>query len=334
MSKKLIVSIVAAVALLFTAGAQAQENRDLLLTAEGTIYTVETVVADPSDPAVPGSLRLTVQNGSSTAAASVPASINGSVNVDPALAYDATSKTLFLFWNAVRNNGLSSDLMFCSYRNGAFGEGRALDGADWNVRSGLRIGITRQSEVVGPDATSVPEITVHAVWWQESGTGEWARYAMLTTDNGNVTTVDVRDLATFTAANGTVPTRCTNELLRHPAIIESAAHNTIDVVFGDATANKLHMVTLKPTINGRLRIPIGVKDGNMPTPVVAVSANAVVSALPLGNDGLALYFANKDVLNYLLYKDGAWSPMRAIALTDKLTRDGAVDALRRMVSSE
>lgn len=334
MFKKTIVSLLAAVALLFTITANAQENRDILLTADGTLYTVETVSGDSSDAAQPGfSLRLTVQNGSATTTTIVPASINHSINVEPALAYDSASETLFLFWDAMRNNGLSSDLMFCSYRNGAFGDARSLDGADWNVRSGLRIGITRQSEVAGTNGSTVPEVTVHAVWWQDNGAGEWARYAMLTTGNGNVTAIDVRDLATFASAAG-VPARCTNELLRHPAIIESAAHNTVDVVFGDSNTNKLHLVTLKPTINGRLRIPIGVRDGTIPTPVAVVNANASISAISSSGDGFALYFTTNQALNYLLYKNGAWSPMRSIALSERLARDGAVDAVRRMLSSE
>lgn len=333
MLKKSIVSLIAAIVTLFALAAYAQENRDLLLTVEGTIYTVETVT-DTAGTAVPGSLRLTVQNGSTSSTAVVPVSLNGSANISPALAYDSSSKTLFLFWNAIRNSGLSSDLMFCSYRNGQFAEARSLDGADWNVRSNLRIGITRQSEVVGSDGNTVPEITVHAVWWQESGTAEWARYAMVTTDNGNVTNVDVRDLSSFTAAGATAPALCTNELLRHPAVIESAAHNTVDVVFGDAVGNKLHQVTLKPTINGRLRIPIGVKDGALPIPVAVVDADSDVSVLASGTDGLTLYFTGKSALSYALYKNGEWSPMRSIALSDRFTRDGAIEALRRMASSQ
>lgn len=334
--KKIIVSpLVAVLVLLMATAAIAQENRDVLLTADGTLYTVEPISVDSRDAGPAGSaLQLIVQVGDTATSVPVPASLTNSINVEPALAYDSGSGTLFLFWNAMRNNGLSSDLMFCSYHNGTFGPARALDGADWNMRSGLHIGITRQTEVAGADGTTaIPEITVHAVWWQDNGAGEWARYAMLTTENGNVTSVDVRDLTTFTNQT-VVPSRCNSELLRHPAVIESAAHNTVDIAFGDANTNKLHLITLKPVANGRLRIPIGVKGETFPTPLAVVNASASISALSSSNDGFLLYFTNTQTLNYLLFKNGAWSPMRSIALSERLTREGAVDALRRMISSE
>jgi hypothetical protein len=333
--KKNIVSLLAVLFVLLTASiAAAQNNRDVLLTADGTLYTVETVSGESGNggPGLP--LWLTIQNGTVTTSMPVPASLTNSMNVEPALAYDSASGTLFLFWNAMRNNGLSSDLMFCSYRNGIFGPARALDGADWNMRSGLHIGITRQTEIAGTNGTTViAEITVHAVWWQDNGAGEWARYAMLTTESGTVTSVDVRDLTSFTGET-LAPSRCNSELLRHPVVLESTTPTTVEVAFGDANTNKLHRVTLKPVANGRLRIPIGVREEAIPTPIAVVDANASLSAMSSGNDGLVLYFTNAQTLKYVLFKNGAWSPMRSIALSDRLTREGAVGALRRMVSSE
>lgn len=330
---------VLAVALLPLAAFGQLANRDILLTGDGTLYSVESVdtqtLKDPQTNS-PRVLLLTIQKGTSTAVTIVPASMMGGWNIDPALAYDSESNTLFLFWELARNGGLATDLVFCSYQNGVWGFPTTLDSIDWDFRMNLRIGITRKTEYVDAAGTktSVPEITVHAVWWQESALRRWARYAMLTTEKGNVTSIFVKNLADFVPPDreSTEALNSTNEFLRHPAILESPTHDTVDIVFGDEKAGRLHRLTLKPTLNGRLRIPIGVKDTPMPLPRADVYATNISAVA--GAESLAFYFTTNQALQYVVFKKGSWSPLTSVALTEKIARETAVDALQRMVSSQ
>src|SRR5207248_3450306 len=45
--------------------------------------------------------------------------------------------------------------------------------------------------------TTMPEITVHAVWWEQGPALEWARYAMITVDHSDVTVDNVQNLTDF-----------------------------------------------------------------------------------------------------------------------------------------
>ncbi len=337
---KRVLIILAVVLLPLAAFGADVSDRDILLTSDGTLYTVESVSPDnvPNLRTISQRvLLLTVQRGTASSTSAVPASLNGGWNGYPSLAFDPQSKTLFIFWQTALNGFLTSDLFVCSYQNGAWGVPTALDNVSWAVRENLHIALTRQTETMAADGspTSIPEITVHAVWWQQDGSTEWARYAMLTMDNGNVSSIQIRNVSDFLAhRDSPAATPSDNEILRHPVILESAAHDTVDVVFGDLAANKMHRIALKPVANGRLRIPIGVREVPIVAPVAKIDATSSVSAFASSNDSLAFYFTASQSMNYLLYKDGVWSPMRSIALNEKITRDAAVEALRRMANSQ
>jgi hypothetical protein len=345
------IAVALALLLLPLAAMAEAPDRDLLLTNDGTLYAAESMFAQNAPGIVQTSstrvLTLTVQNGSSTRSTTVPASLSGGWHVNPALAFDNESKTLFIFWESVQQGGLASSLLFCSYQDGRWSEPTALDNADWDLRHNLRIAVTRHVESTDKDGkvTSVPGLTVHAVWWQENGYAQWARYAMITIEKGNVASADIPlfNLNTFSpssAADGSGgPAKTAQELLRHPAIFESAGHDTVDIVFGNADTKSLHRLTIKPSFkvvaDGRIRIPIGVKDREIGAPeAIALDASSAVSALSSGSDNVVYYFGTAQALSYVMYKDSQWSTLRSIALNDRVTRDTAVDAIRRMVSAE
>lgn len=317
-------------------------ERDVLLASDGTLYTVESVPSESLSGVKATSthaLVLTVQNGNDSTIVPVPASISDGYHFAPALAYDTATKTLFIFWETMRNGGFTSDLSFCSYRNGVWGNAATLDSVAWDLREHLRIAITRKTEQRSAtgDVTLLPEVTVHAVWWQQSGSTEWARYAMLPTDNGNVRTDSIRvqnlfDFVSKPEADSDRPSD--NELLRHPVVVESPEHDTVDVVFGDVRRDSMHHVTLKPVANGRLRIPIGVKDGSIPTPAAVFDSTTAISGVSSADGSIAFYFSTPKTMSYLLYKNGGWSPLRSLPLSGKLSSEAAVDALRRMMDSE
>jgi hypothetical protein len=315
-------------------------DRDILLTSDGTLYTAESVSPEGLSNIQTTSTRiltLTIQNGESATSTPVPASLSGGAHVHPALAYDAETATLFLFWEAGGNNGLSTELFFCSYHDGKWGVPTALASAGLTLRRNLRIAITTNTDRLEDDGThtQLREITVHAVWWEDPGGTQNARYAMLTISSGNVAAIHVQDLGDFmvtksSPANGTDD----QELLRHPAVFESPNHSTVDVVFGDLATNALHRVTLQPVAQGRLRIPIGRGDQQLPPILGVVLSNTNdVSATSTSPDNLAFYANTDGAMRYFVLKNGVWTS-RSVALNEKVTGDAVVDALRRMLSSD
>jgi len=340
---------IALVALSSAVFAQAAD-RDVYLTSEGTLYTIESVYAqDLTDVESQSSqvLRLTITQGDKPVVRYVPDSLLGGSHTSPALAYDPDSKALFVFWERGVNNHLSSDLVFCSFQNGRWSETSSIDSADYHRSHNLRIGVTRKTESYDRDnkMTVVPELNVHAIWWEESGQGEKARYTMLTIEKGIVTApIVVRDLTEFsdtsTMMNRTADREANPDVLRYPALFESAGHDSIGVVYGDLTTNTLHRVdirpTLRPGVDIRAHIPIGRRDHDFGAPHIkgGDTAGARVSAIGTDDDRVLFYFTAKNAVNYVMYRDGQWSPLRSIATGEKLSTEGAVDVLRKMVNAE
>jgi len=313
-------------------------DRDVLLTNDGTLYTVDSYFTKAEDTQIHSTryLTLTTQKDGQSKSETIPATLIGGSHVEPALAYDSESKTLFVFWENARV--LSSDLLFTTYQNGAWGRVTSLDPVDWDLRRGLRIALTRKTQDTAKDGTKieVPEITVHAVWWEAGRENEWARYAMITLDHGDVAQISVQNLSKFLShVDPVLDTPVDRDILRHPAVFESPSHETVDVVFGDTGSDKMHRVTLQPTVQGgRIRVPIG-KDRDVPTPTAAISSvPTTVGAISTNGDNIAYYFASDNSVKYLLYSNGQWSDLRSLALSDRLTSDAAVNALRRMLDSE
>src|SRR5258707_295444 len=115
--------------LLLSASAFAQvADRDVLVTPEGTVYTVEQQTpSESSGVAATSILELSIQNGSSEAKhVLVPESLSAGFHSDGTLAYDASSKTLFVLWTHMPN-AMSSELLLASYREGKWQPAVSID---------------------------------------------------------------------------------------------------------------------------------------------------------------------------------------------------------------
>lgn len=324
-------------------------DRDVLLTGDGTLYTVESVFSTETAVAVSGSstriLTLTTQQGGESKTVAVPGSLTGGLHTSPALAYDSDSDTLFLFWEQSVNNRQNTKLLLSSYHGGKFGETAELDAADWRLRHNLRIGVTRKAEARDNKGNiiSASQLNVHAVWWEESSSSEWARTAMITIVNGRVADIHVNDLRDFVdeqyLPRYSVDGSFDSEVLRHPQVIESADHDTIDIVFGSMMTNGLERLTLKPVLDSRVRITIGIR--HMPPPqfrgsnaVSAPISQVTAIATNHDHDRLAFYFTVNNKIAYTVLKDGRWTPVRSLAVDEHVTADAAVNAIRKLVTSE
>jgi len=344
--KRLLVSL--ALALFATAAFAQVADRDVLVTPEGTVFTVETQAPPDTGSTDPmPMLALTIQNGSTVSHVGVPDSALPGYHFAGALAYDPDSKTLFLLWIHMPN-AMSSELLLAPYRDGQWQPAVAVDNEPYRLRNNLRLGITRHVSQLQQDGTyaDAPALLLHAVWWEESGKGEEARYALLTIDKGALSLpIETHSLEEFVASSADVynavdPT-FNKEILRHPAIVSSPMQSSVEMIFGDTRSNTIHGVTLHPIIDVRIHIPVGVggpTSGGRPMNLIApTSFNAdwkgPVTVVERG-DRLVFANAGDTALHYISYTNGAWTAVKSIATNNHFSAEAALAALDKMVSTQ
>lgn len=340
--------LLAAVLLLAPVAAFAQAlDRDVLLTTDGTLYTAEAVTlgSDSSNVAPTKYLRVITQRGDTVVSRDVIAETkqNG-INTRPSLAYDAQSKTLFVFWIHMPT-GMTSEVVVATLRDGKMQPAVIIDDGSYHFRSNLSIGITRRLAQMQQDGSSqeVSALVVHAVWWEDSGMGGEARYALMSVDKGQLALAENSSVPLklyLPVDNEVAPVgeKFNREILKHPAVIDNGTQDSIDVVFGDSSSNSFHRITLRPHADARIRIPIGAKpvhgkidapgdfSANWTGPIVTMTANRAPGTLLLANTG-------KDTVNYILYSNGQWSNAKSVAIGSSLSADGAMGALAKMLNN-
>jgi len=225
-------------------------------------------------------------------------------------------------------------------RDGKWDPPVSIDNTPYRVRFNLRLAVRHHVAQPQSDGTSkeIHMLVVHTIWWEQTGNGEVARYALIPIDNGTVGTVELHDLSEFATPGDpiNVDPSFNKDLLRHPAIIDSGSANSVDVVFGDLTSNSLNRVTLRPIADGRIHIPIGHGGGTrlgIPTSFSADWSGNVSAAVPGYDDGtVLLYNVGSSSVSFVLYSNGTWAAPKTIPLNDKLSADAAIAALGRMLS--
>jgi len=349
--KRLLLSI--GLLLVSTAAFAQFSDRDVLVAPEGTVYTVESQTLSPSQQTAIQATRmlaLTVQNGSHVSQVAVPDAQTAGFHFGGALAYDADTKTLFVIWIHMPN-AMSSELLLASYRDGKWQPAVSIDDKSYNVRSNLQIGITRHVSQLQKDGTysDAPALLLHAVWWDESGQGEEARYALLPVENGSVaeSAIETHSLEEFVPssdeANNVVDANFNAEILRHPAIVGSAMQSTVDIVFGDIKKNSIHTVTLHPISDHRIHIPVGIGGGSSGSGSVPHTLSAPpnftadwkgpINVLSRGNR-LVFASAGEKLMSYISYSNGAWTDVKTIAIGSSFSAEAALAALDKMVSTQ
>lgn len=332
-------------ALLFlvsTAASAGMIDRDVLVTGDGTVYSI---VSDPAIGGLGSQLVLSVQEGTSVRHAIVPETINTGANWLPTLAFDADSSTLFLVW-LHSPNAMSSEIMVSSFRAGRWDAAVSIDSKPYLIRYNLSVGITRRVSQLQKDGTyaDVPALLVHAVWWEQSGDGESARYALLNVEKGSVRSIEIHDLREFieTSSPTAVPEHnADRQFIRHVAVLDGPDASSVDVLFANAATTTFHRVTLKPVADARVRIPVGHGPGggsHFPAPRSLATGWAGRTTTVTSRDGNTIVFCNTMAgrVNYLSYSNSShsWSSVKEISLTDTVTADVAIAALARMIATQ
>jgi hypothetical protein len=344
----------------------AAQKRESMLTPYGTLFTVDTV-ADGAEAGgfTPSHLVLREQFGTESHTEIIPATMEHGAHTNPAIAYDADTKTLFVFW--LRYTGImSGQLLFaCRDANGTWTPAQTF-GEQWNYRRNLRIAVTRR--VTEEDGTLAPgsAVSVHLVWWEsssEDGT-ETAQYAMVTIENGLIVgEPDTLSLKEFTKVEQTpddesgagiasveggetgeetgeppVVETVDPAVLRQPLLFASPKQDSVLVIFGDVETQRLHQVRIRPakpplTANGRLRVPVGKAEGSSGAPKFKMANESTrVEGIYSSTDRLALFTRDAAKMQYVIMQDGVWTETREVPLDDQVTSTAAVDALRRLVN--
>lgn len=347
--KKLLIF---AVLLLLPLVASAKEIEPLL-APDGALFSVRTQLASETpgvETAASQYLVLETRRGGDITTQIIPATHRKGAHGSAAMAYDAVSKTLFVFW--LHDTGMtSSELLFASLdAEGVWSEATAF-GMPYNVRENLRITVTRK---VFDDAEQkvTSGLSVHAVWWEfdsQRVDGLWsAQYAVLAIDNGEVEDVDFFDLSSLvqdektatpdenaeTAEGESAADVPADSPLRHPQLFASAAQDSVIVLFGDVATKKLHQVRITPIkANGRLRVPTGRRElPGLPGPRINVAANSTAGSIFGDVDRIAFYVRDGEKLHYSILRDSAWSDAQTINLDAQITGPAAVDAIRRLLN--
>lgn len=315
-------------------------DRSILLAPDGTLYTAESKFSQQPDMASVRYIQLAIQTATGTIKTTVPASVEGGYNWQPELAFDSESQMLFVFWLRSQNSILAaSELVFCTYQNGRWNAASSIDDIPYHSRSNLKIGVTRSMQIEADgNLKQIPALSVHVAWWDAAADLESGEYAMLTVEKGVVTAIYRRALSDF-MDRAYLRTFATNpaslEVMRHPEVLESPAHDTIDIVFGDMPTNTMHRITLMPVLNTRVRIPIGVRDTAYPVPDIQIEPNSAVSAMNTTPDRLVLYYQPAPAaLKYVAFENGKWSTTKSVALSSEVSAEAAVAALRRLMNGD
>ncbi len=335
---------------LFASGANAQMRvSDVLLTEDGTLFSIDTVsVSDferESEVALdtPSTivLRLRIQRGEGTETVVVPGSLVGGSHLEPTLAWDDADQRLYVFWQRMPGIG-ASELLFASYKGSEWSDVETFDGGSWRIRFNLKVAITRFAEYKLEDGSIElrPALIAHAIWWEQFGEQESARYAMLDLEQGEVRSVQIHDLTDFvTRTSGsvyTLPEDYDRNILRTPFLFESPEGNSVDVLFADWNTNLYQLVNIRPVDDeqeGVLHIPTGVtRDEINPSPIHVRSQSAELVALrPNPSSGrLVLYSNNGDSIDWTELRSGSeWSTSNVLRIDSATTVDTALEALRR-----
>jgi hypothetical protein len=329
--RKLLLSLCLLVLPLVASG----QNREALLTPDGTLLTVSTRLTHADGSAAEGHLVLRSQRGDELTSQIIPATVGG-LHTDADMAYDAESQTLFVFW--LNRTGVSSSiLMFaCRDASGTWSEAKTF-GEQFDYHSNLRIAATRRMSEEDGTLNPDPAISVHLVWWENNTDGEEsARYAMAPVENGQVGTLVHLDLASFAVdtPGEALPADSDRSILEQPLLFTSPQQDSVLVVFGDREKEELHQVRVRPTrvvSDGRLRVPVGRHERSNRAPSFRIAVSSRVEGI-VGDSRLALYTRDAGRLQYVILQDGAWSEAHSIALDEQITSSAAIDALRRLIN--
>ena len=307
-------------------------DRDVLITTDGTVYSI---AAERSNDGLSASLLLTVQSGGKSAQSVIPESASG-LNGLPTLAFDSDSKTLFVVWMRQPNTA-SSELLVARYNpsTAKWDQATVIDSGPV-VRSNVTIRFTRQVQMLQRDGTyaDTAALILHAAWWQKGPWGESPMYAVMPLNGGFLADPDIHDLTEFVAARD-VAKVVSSDFMRHVALLAGPTSNSVDAIFADSQTNSFYRMTLRPIADTRVHITVGEKGPRLGGPhSLSFDWSGRTGTIGSG-DGNTVIFTNTtdDKVSWVTLRNGVWLPVQSLTLSDKVTVNTAMSALAKMAAS-
>jgi len=330
--KKLLVLLGLIALPLFAAAADAPE---VLLTSAGELFSISSEVPpEGSTTQATVHLVLTERRDGETIREIVPATLERGQHVNPLLGYDDESGTLFVFW--IKHLGSHwNELLFATRDSDGLWSAPTVIGSPYNYRENLRVAVTRK--VVGANGReSAPGLTLHATWWEfdTHKVRDSAKYYMLSIENGKVLDVAELDLTEFVDQGIVGPEDLDRSVLKYPMITASGKQDSVLLTFGSFETRSFTQVRITPKMKGegRLRVPIGRRDGGFTAPRMPVQEGANLEGVFNESNTLALYTTDEGAVRYAIFQDGKWSDTRSIVIDEHVSHSLAVGALRKMVA--
>lgn len=305
------------------------EVPDVLLTSAGDLFSISSEATEDGSM----HLVLTERRADQTLRQIVPATMDRGQHVNPVLGNDAESGTLFVFW--IQRGSHYNQLLFVTRdRAGNWSEPTEF-GSPYNYRENLRVAVTRK--VAGDDgAPGLIGLSIHATWWEfDTHTGrESAQYRMLSIENGVVVDVADLNLSEFIDTEVIGAEDVDPAVLKYPMLTSSSRQDSVLLTFGDMANRSFTQVRVTPKVRGegRLRVPIGKRDGAFGGPQANLVGGSPIEGVFGENETRALYTIVDGALRYVILKDGQWSDTRTIALDEQVSSGLAIGALRKMVA--
>lgn len=319
--------------------ATATESPEVLLTSAGDLFSISAeATAEGSTSPATMQLVLTERRGDQTVREIVPATMERGQHTNPLLGYDGDSGTLFVFWIWIQHPGaIYNQLLFVTRDSAGKWSDPTEFGSPYNYVENLRVAVTRKVAGAEGEQSSVG-LSIHAAWWEfDTHTrSESAQYRMLSIENGRAAEVAQLDLSQFVDQDVVGGEDVDPTILKHTMFTTSSKQDSVLMTFGTLETRSFSQVRITPRIKGegRLRVPIGKREGRFAAPRMGVEAGSTVEGVFNESDTLALYTAVDGALRYAILRDGKWAETRSIMIDEHVSKALAITALRKMVAEQ
>jgi len=293
------------------------------LTVNGAFYSVDSSGNGRA-------ISLTRRSGETKETLVVPTTADDVADRGAQLEYDRVTDRLYVSW--IRGGDEASSLMMSWLdADGTWSEPIALStAAATATRDELRTVLTRAS------SNGVNATLIHVATWVRDGESLNGEYALVAFEGTKHVSTDASNFQTLDDA--TLSTNAQDDELDvkpvYPPLAMSAASDGVDVVYGrerGTAVTRIHIAAkLLPT--ARLWKPVGRTAGGMPPAHFAAMSAAPVRAF-FSRNRVVLY-TNDTTFRFVVFEDGAWSPVRTFALDDSLTGDALLNRIRQSIEED
>lgn len=311
-------------ALLAVSAAVAVNAADVqtVLAPDSTLYTIS---ASPDRNV----LELSLRKGDVRETLVVPGTDDEAGETDPRLVYDSRNATLFLMWHRAGED--ADQILLASLNSSREWSEPVVIASGTGRRTGLHFVLShaRGTEVDEPDTT-----LLYGAWWTLDG-GSTAELALLAWERGQLvsTSVDrLEELANAPVVEGGTEVEDTGAAL-HPPMSIKRIDEGVEVVFGRDASTALTRTRIDPRKvvgDARMWRPSG-RSGQTTGPARLVAANTAPVQAFTSEAKIVLYTPDAK-FRFIVFENGAWQPIRMIALDETLSPAEVVEQLRKTVA--